>query len=130
MTVPIVSQRSVKQFNEVWRGCRKINQPMIVIEKRRKYATITYDMHTCNCNLVPEAVNKIQKIFNDFAIHNKDRMEGKAFIYGCGETYGYLPDVYFSLAMKLAKEIDNIIMNPINHCHCLNYLFSSEKCPH
>ena len=68
MTIPIVSQRSVKQFNEVWRGCRKINQPVIVIEKKRKYATITYDMDTCTCNLVPEAVNKSQQIFNDFAI--------------------------------------------------------------
>jgi len=107
----------------------KINKPFLVIEKARKYATIKFDMNTCTCNLVPEAVNKIDKIFNDFAINNKDYMKDKYFSYNSGQTHGYFADVDFSITTELAQEISDIVMNSKNHYHCLNHVFS-EKCPH
>ena len=129
MNIPVVYRRNKNKIDEVWWNCMKANQPQIIVEKASKYATVKYDMYTCECDLNPESVNNIQKIFEKFATYNKDIIKGNPSFY-YSRTSGMFENLDFSISLELAQEIANLIMNPKNHCHSTSEFNWGIKCPH
>lgn len=116
--VPEVS--TTKEKNELWRKSEKREVIFFVIEKKRKYARINYDMYNTPYDLTKECVDKLKECFKGYIYEElskderKRTFKGRSIRYSFGETSGFVDSIKLHEARILAKKIKNILLDEDN----------------
>lgn len=106
-TIPEITE---KTRNKVFRESESENIPFLVLKKGRKYARIEYDFIAINYVLTKDAVEMLEKAFDNMiklSIHSKRATPP-------GIRLGYSPECDLEVCRDYSEIIRSIIMNKDN----------------
>lgn len=110
--------KNTEEKNEAWREAEKKEKPFLVLEIKRKYATINYDMYTTLYNLTEEARDKLIGCFKEYWSNKTRREQKRALKKGAtnsfGTVSGFIQGVRIHEARELVKKMKDIILDEGN----------------
>ncbi len=106
-----------EEENSYYQHCKEVGIPFVYIRKRRKYATVGYDMLPVSmAGLTKESTEDIRQVWREFREAANDNPGHKQPIPSgsSGQTVGYLENVLIADADACADAISEIVFDVDN----------------
>lgn len=109
-----VIPKSVKMFNKVWAWSKVNKKPFLVLQKKRKYAKLNYDMWTINYNLTEQAVKQLKQLTNEVVKETFEAGRKKSIWFSINEISGYISDILIKVGVEYLPKFEKIIFDEEN----------------